>query len=788
MVISHTLIMILKFSLLTALLISASSPLFAAPDPPLVKGVLDFTKGGQMPEDASHDWNLGAIGARGWCQVSKHGAEGTTVNSRQMLITQVDVRGAAAKLLKKGDVIVGVFKEDFTSDARVSLAKAITAAEASKDGVLSLRVYDGEKTKDVAVTLKKFPAYANSAPFNCEKSEMILKEGCDALAKRGVGRPSIAAHINGLALLAAGEKSYMDEVKKLAQATVRKPYGPEISLACWHYSFANIFLAEYYLITGDRSVLPEIRRMSTLLVKGQGPMGTWGHTFAEYDKDRLRGYGAVNAAGLPVSISLVLARECGLKFKGLDEAIEESSTFFRRHVGIGAIPYGDGPPNLQFGHDDNGKNSAAAILFSLLGDEKSTRYYARTALACYGRDREQGHTGNFWNMLWAMPAVSLGGPQATGAWMEQFSWYYDLARDADYSFRYQGYPSQRGNGSTAKWKCAGAYLLHYAAPKKNLRILGKGVTCQPKFTVEEIMDTIESGNVNYRYVSKSFLEEGLSSWSPVVRKYSNVELRRRKAKMKSQARMTAKNPLDRISAINASERFKDCAKMLSDPDLRVRIAAMKKMASMDKPRAVGEVFERLAKVPNVDPVFTQEVGDTFFPLGVQGRKVGQLLNAQKDRKTMIKGVMRLLDDEDALVSSRVAMGVGFLPKKELYPLLPVLHDRTLNPPPGNVMFANKLRTSSAEVLVGLELEEGLELAVALVTDLSWGKGNRIPQAAKLTMKYGGHAKPYIKDIKKALATLNPKGDARWHALYKDMIKELEGMDDAKGKLKRMKDL
>jgi len=205
----------------------------------------------------------------------------------------------------------------------------------------------------------------------------------------------------------------MGEVKKLAQATVRKPYGPEISLACWHYSFANIFLAEYYLITGDRSVLPEIRRMSTLLVKGQGPMGTWGHTFAEYDKDRLRGYGAVNAAGLPVSISLVLARECGLKFKGLDEAIEESSTFFRRHVGIGAIPYGDGPPNLQFGHDDNGKNSAAAILFSLLGDEKSTRYYARTALACYGRDREQGHTGNFWNMLWAMPAVSLGGPQAT---------------------------------------------------------------------------------------------------------------------------------------------------------------------------------------------------------------------------------------------------------------------------------------------------------------------------------------------------------------------------------------
>lgn len=780
--------MILKFSLLTALLISASSPLFAAPDPPLVNGELDFTKGGEMPENSSHDWNLGSIGARGWCLVSKYGAEGTTVNSRQMLITKVDRNGAASKLLKEGDVIVGAFKENFTADARVSLAKAITAAEASEDGILSLKVYDGEQTKDVAVELKKFPAYANSAPFNCEKSEMILKEGCEALVKRGVGRPSITAHINGLALLAAGEKSYMEEVEKLAKATVKNPYGPQIGLACWHYSFANIFLTEYYLITGDRSVLPEIRRMTTLLVKGQGPMGTWGHTFAEYDKDRLRGYGAVNAAGLPVSISLVLARECGLNLKGLDEAIEESSTFFRRHVGIGAIPYGDGPPNLQFGHDDNGKNSAAAILFSLLGDEKSTRYYARTALACYGRDREQGHTGNFWNMLWSMPAVSLGGPQATGAWMEQFSWYYDLARDADYRFSYQGYPSERRNSSTSKWKCAGAYLLHFAAPKKNLRILGKGVTCQPKFTVEEIMDTIESGNVNYRYVSKKFLEKGLSSWSPVVRKFSNSELRRRKAKVGSQASLSAKNPLDRISAINGSDKFKDCAKMLSDPDLRVRIAAMKKMASMDKPRAVGEVFERLAKVQNVDSVFTQAVGDTFFPLGIQGRQVGQLLNAQKDRKTMIKGAMRLLDDEDALVSSRVAMGVSFLPKKELYPLLPVLYDRALNPPPGNVMFANKLRTASAEALVGLKLEEGLELAVTLVTDDSWGRGNRLPQASKLTMKYGGHAKPYIKDLKQALSELNPNGDSKWHTLYKEMIAELESMDDAKGKLKRMKDL
>lgn len=778
--------MSLKFSFVASLFLAAASTLVAVPDPAVIKDPLDFTKGATLPEKTSHDWTLGSTGARGWCHVSSHGSEGKTTDSRQILITKVDPKGAASKVLKKGDVIVGIGQDHFNSDARIALAQEIGKAEASESGELSLLVFQNGGEKKVNIPLKKFAAFSVTAPFNCEKSAKILKEGCDALVERGLGRPSIDTHINGLALLATGDRSYRKEIEELAKATVKRPLSEEMGLACWSFAFANIFLCEYHLTTGDKSVLPEIRRLSGHLVKGQGPVGTWGHTFADYETDRLRGYGAVNAVGLPVAISLVLARECGQDFEGLDEAITQSATFFRRHVGIGAIPYGDGPPNLQYGHDDNGKNSVAAVFFSLLNDASATRYYTQTALAAHGLDREQGHTGNFWNMLWAMPAVSLAGPQASGAWMDQFGWYYDLARDADYRFPYQGYPRQRAPNAYTGWDCPGAYLLHFAAPLKKLRILGKGVTCQPKFTVAEIQNTIEAGSINYRYASQEFLQQSLSSWSPVVRHFSAKELRRRKDPLASKASLSSQSPLDRIAALRESSDFGVCAKMLKDSDLRVRMAAVSVLAGKDKSRAVGEVFQHLAANPQEAPVFTQHIGDTFFPLGISGKAVGNLLNAPKDRKTTIAAILKLLDDEDALVSSRVAMGMSSLPEKELYPLLPVIYERSMHPPSGNVMFANKLRTASAEVLVKLQLQEGLDVATILLADMSWGKSNRLPQAAALTLKYGGHAKGSLEPVKVVLSNMNPNGDHKWKALLKETIEKIEASDAPKGKLKTIK--
>ncbi|MGD7652430.1 MAG: DUF6288 domain-containing protein [Verrucomicrobiales bacterium] len=753
-----------------ALTAALASPASAAGDPPVPGSILDFTAGDKLPARSSHDWTLGPTGMRGWCQVSADGAEGTTRKSRQILITKVDSKGPAGSLFRKGDVIVGVQGRKFDSDARISFARAIAAAEAA-DGRLSLTRFRNGAEEDVVVELQRIPAFSPTAPYDCERSAFILREGCQALAKQGLGEPSIPSHINALALLASGDSKYLGDIKAYARKTVSKPLNPGMSLPCWSFAFTNIFLSEYYLATGDRSVLKEIARLSHHLANGQGPMGTWGHAFVDPESKRLRGYGAVNAVGLPVAISLVLARECGVKVDRLDESIQRATEFFRRHVGLGAIPYGDGPPNLEFGHDDNGKNSAAAIFFDLLGDSHAARYYTQTALAAFGRDREQGHTGNFFNMLWSLPAVSLAGPDATGAWLSEFGWYHDLARDPDYKFPYQGYPRQGGNSAHSSWKCPGAYLLHFALPQRKLRITGREKSCVPPFSKTEIMEAMGAGYFYLGARDPSTLQFAASSWSPVVRTIAIKELKRTGNPSGSPDTLKSGNPLERMTGLHFVSDFDACIPLLEDPDLRVRITAMRALTSKNKPRALHEIFKHLDKNPHESPVFTQYLANYYFPLGASEAKIGSLLTGIPDRQLTLRICARLLDDEDSVVSSRIAMGLISFPEKDLIPLLPTIHRRAYEFPLGNVMFNNRLRLACAQVMVKLRLNEGITAAADLLVDNGWGRNARMPMAARLLKQNAGQAKSQLNKLRDGLK--NYKKSDKWATLIEDTMEAIK---------------
>lgn len=47
-------------------------------------------------------------------------------------------------------------------------------------------------------------------------------------------------------------------------------------MATWHNGYNNLFLSEYYLATGDQTVLPAIRSYATTISRGQDIFGTWG--------------------------------------------------------------------------------------------------------------------------------------------------------------------------------------------------------------------------------------------------------------------------------------------------------------------------------------------------------------------------------------------------------------------------------------------------------------------------------------------------------------------------------
>ena len=452
-------------------------------------------------------------------------------------------------------------------------------------------------------------------------------------------------------------------------------------------------------------------------------------------------------------------------------------------MNLGSIPYGDGAAQTQYGHDDNGKNSTTAILYALLGEKGPAEYYISTAIASHNLDREQGHTGNFFNILWAMPAVSLAGPEAAGAWMKEFGWYFDLSRDHQLKFPYQGYPLQRGNSPHHRWDTPGLILLNFAAPLKKLRMTGRGMTDLPTFTKEQLEERISANFINYQKSSVADLARLVGSWSPIVRQRALSELRKRNASAKTALNFSSTQHLDRIAAINLSKDFSGVSKMLTDPVLSVRVAALSRLIALDKKKGVEAIFYHLADHPEETPGFTQMLGEKAFNLKTSVKMSGQLLSYPKDRKKAITAITRLIQDEDALLASRVAMGIIGLPDHESKPLLPALHKIAMRKSVGNIMFSGRLQLSATEVMSVHHLSEGLDAAAFLLADDSWGRSSRLKDAARLLLKYQGHARSTLPQLREGLKTYK-KGD-KWGLLIKETIEKIEKAPVPKWKLQSL---
>ncbi len=228
----------------------------------------------------------------------------------------------------------------------------------------------------------------------------------------------------------------------------------------------------------------------------------------------------MNSPGIPLTISLTMARAAGVQDVEVDRAIERSTRLLRFYVGKGAIPYGDHHPWIET-HEDNGKCGMAAVLFNLLGEAKTAEFFSRMSLASHGAERDTGHTGNFFNLLWAMPGVAQSGPHASGAWMQEFgAWYFDLARCWDGSFVHQG-PPEPSHDSYAGWDCTGSYLLAFSMPLKKILLTGKTQSVAPELSESSAKQIVLDGrgwnnkhrNLAYDQLSEDELLIHLSSWS-----------------------------------------------------------------------------------------------------------------------------------------------------------------------------------------------------------------------------------------------------------------------------------
>jgi hypothetical protein len=318
-------------------------------------------------------------------------------------------------------------------------------------------------TLDVELKVRVFPAYTDTAPYDCPKTAKILEEAWKVLEKRFVADPKNPRSgkggiIEAMALVSSGKPEHRELVKQWVRSKncpwqpptqpIGEMFNPDYKgykgYQTWHHGFIGLQCALYYDATGDDYVLPALRKYAIEAAMGQSKAGTWGHTFAypSFNGGKLHemnpGYGALNAAGNRCFFLVALAQKLGIKHPEIDLAVERSHKFFGSFVDQGAIPYGD---HGAAGTDDsNGKNAGTAYAMKLIGDDYSAKYFSM--MSAHAAFTPRGGHAHDYHTQWSSWGAALSGPQVRIYNERNMRWRRTLCRMYDGSFVYHS-PSEK---------------------------------------------------------------------------------------------------------------------------------------------------------------------------------------------------------------------------------------------------------------------------------------------------------------------------------------------------------
>lgn len=376
---------------------------------------------------------------------------------------------AATTKLKAGQIIETINGEKLRDiDPRIQLGNIITKAEAT-DGKVVLAVKDDEKAPVVNVTVEipVLGAYSDTWPLECPKSEKIVRNLAAQFAKEGFSGTVSLDGPKLLFMLSTGDERDLEVARGWVKTLVEKNpnYGENGSVYAWFTGWGAPPIAEYYLRTGDKSVLPLMQKIADALRKtmyhdGWGGRGIPGHH--------------MGLAGTSSLTFLLLARQCGIEVE--EGMLQAALQHYFRFSGKGANPYMDAYPEQTL--TDNGRNAmlayAMAAASALLPDDKNGVYESARDIAAmhsfYSASYMlHGHTGGGIGEVWRSAAMGLmheRKPQQYRDFMNARTWWYDLSRRYDGSF---GVLGGEGYDKTSWGITIG---LTYTAPRKKLCIFG----------------------------------------------------------------------------------------------------------------------------------------------------------------------------------------------------------------------------------------------------------------------------------------------------------------------------
>ncbi len=767
---------------------------------------------GKTPPDLTQDrnvdrdqtYNLGATGLRGWIHTKPathfDGLQGrTTAASRQILVTHVGAKSPAEGVFQVDDVILGVGGRPFSDDARKVLALAIQEAEQeSNAGILTLTRWREGKMEEVQLTLRVMGTYSATAPYDCPKSKKIFDEACVALEKEPLPANWHGA-INGLALLATGNDTYLPRLQKLAhEIAARARKSERVGMGTWESSYRNLFLCEYFLATGDQQVMPAIHDLTVSLAKGQSMYGTFGHGFADRTPDgQLHGsippYGPVNQAGLPANLAILMGKKCGVQDDEIDPAVERGAKFFGYFVDKGTIPYGEHEP-WPF-HDNNGKSAMSAVFFGQQVDKTSeAQFFSKMTVASY-RNRECGHTGQGFSYLWGALGANVGGPDAAAAFFQECSWHLDLVRRSDGSFTYDG-AEQYGAGKTEDntyygkssyygLSPAATYVLTYSLPLKKIILTGKQSNPACRLGSQEVEAALASGRFDTDRKEKS-LEEltvAFSDWSPIVRGWAAEEIAARpeaKTLIPELIKMAEgsdkhqrQGACETLSLLRTTEALPVFIRLLPHEDRWLRFKAaqgIRKLGIKAKP-ALPEILRAVAMTAEpLQPIHWDDPIQLTHGQLAAGLFTGPMSDALKDvdPSLLYPAIRAIASNADGMARANLR---GFFENKlsviDVQALAPDIYAAVKTPSPADTMFGNEIRMGGFKALTKYHFQEGIEVGILFAkTQGGHGSESRTGEIMNEIARYGSAAKHVIPELKELIVELNaqcargefPKGE------------------------------
>lgn len=384
--------------------------------------------------------NMGPTGARG------------ILKERSYVVKHVFRKSPAAGVLELDDEVVGANGKKFSAHTfgrghgiegpLQDLGLAIEDSE-GRDGVLKLMAKRGDKTLELDIQLEKLGRFADTFPVNCKKTEILKERANKYLMDNPGGLASQGRCAATLALLSSDEARVFAAGKRMARDW-DKPY--DESTWSWHLGFQGITLAEYHLLTGDKSVLKTLKSTMELLRRAQwqGDIQHWkvsqfkkdvdqktldkhqalyegGFGHAPYAEIVKRGGGGYGPMQWPTCIALMtwqLGAQCGIEAQQLGvEAgfrfLENGTTEAGRIAYGGEFTLNNGPVDTKSWQADthNGfshKSGLGYLVYKLSPERpdaaKRMKLHLSNIEAAY-QDMTDGHACALMGFTWGLAGV-----------------------------------------------------------------------------------------------------------------------------------------------------------------------------------------------------------------------------------------------------------------------------------------------------------------------------------------------------------------------------------------------